>query len=371
MALLEASSDLENLRRLASDFRICGLYEEAALISQLIGNIPSYSPRMSTTLPTQLSDQEQAAADQFNLRNYSMVAVLVSGEETEISFCLLVNALLMSIEQDSILLPTADAKTQKTLRLSQLIGKVSISKLGSISCYLVGKAQELLGENAKAAESFKAAGILNSLNLPALLKLPPVSLNPKSWMTRLAAGLIGGDAKVVKEVASDFPNLKKLQLNLAKAVDRAEGEKVLAKLFADGLQGSLEGASLFSHILFLQRKTAELAKLARDCFELDRCSPETLKVLADHFALLGQRDKAILSLRKAAQITPKDASIWILLGHSFIELRNIPAAIHAYSKAKEISPDEPASNSSLAMAYDLLGQKSFAEYYLKKANQNN
>lgn len=368
MALLEASKDLENLRRLASDFRICGLYEEAALLSQLIGTIPSYSPRMAMTLPTQLSDKEQEAADQFNLRNYSRVQIVLSGEETEIAFCLLVNSLLMSIEQDFILLPTADLKTQKTLKLSQLIGNVTVSKLGSISCYVLGNACASLGETVRANESYTASVASNSLNLPAMLKLPLSAIIKKnSWVTRLAAGLIGGDAHSIRDVASDFA-IRRLKLNLARAVDRAEGEQILNEVFARGLQGSLEGASLFSHILFLQRKNAELAKLAKECFDLDRCSPETLKVLADHFALLGQRDKAVLSLRKAAQITPKDASIWILLGHSFIELRNIPAAIHAYSKATEISPDEPAASSSLAMAYDLLGQKSFAEYYQKKAN---
>jgi len=355
MTLIEASSDLENLRKLAADFRVCCLFEEASSLTELIISIPSYSPRNS--LVTNLSDTEQAAADLFNLRQYSRVESMLNPVESEVSFCLVVYSLLLAAQQDMLLL---GRKKMRDLKLKELVSKIPLSNLGSIACYLVGNVHTHLGDAATAAACFAAAVKSNPLNLPALMKVENAE---GTWIGKYARALKGDDAL---EAMSDFPNVRKIQLAAAKAGERPEVS--LKNIFKNGLSGNLEGASLYSHFLFVEKNSAELDKLAKECFEIDRLSPETLKVVADNFTLHGQREKAVLALRKAAQISPGDASISILLGHAFLELRNIPAAIQAYSQAVEFAPKEPAACAALAMAYDLLGQKSFADYYQKKAS---
>ena len=359
MTLLEASRDLENLRRLASDFRVCGFFEEAHSLSEVILGIPSYSPRSPSSLPSPLSDLEQSASDLINLRYYARAVELLKSECSEIAFCMTMNALLLQLQQDRILLP---AKEINTISLRGYMSRGSTS-MGSIACYVLGNACNLLGDVIKATEWYRAAVASNPLNIAALSHLEVAS---SSWVNKFSNAMKG--VSDIDEIAQDFPGIRKLQLNLAASLSRDKAEKKLVEIFSKGLEGFLEGASAYGHLLFVQKKQSELSELASECFEIDRCSPETLKVVADHFAIQGLREKAVLALRKASQVTPEDAGVWVLLGHAFLELRNLPAAIHAYSKAMEIEPDEPSALRSLGMAYDLLGQKSFAQYYQNRAD---
>lgn len=47
----------------------------------------------------------------------------------------------------------------------------------------------------------------------------------------------------------------------------------------------------------------------------------------------GERTKSILSFQRAVKMNPSYASAWTLMGHEYVELKNISAAILCYQKA--------------------------------------
>lgn len=47
----------------------------------------------------------------------------------------------------------------------------------------------------------------------------------------------------------------------------------------------------------------------------------------------GERTKSILSFQRAVKMNPTYASAWTLMGHEYVELKNISAAILCYQKA--------------------------------------
>jgi hypothetical protein len=58
---------------------------------------------------------------------YSKVEAMLNPEETEISFCLYLNALLLSAQQDALLLAETDLKRQKYLKLKDLVKKATVA----------------------------------------------------------------------------------------------------------------------------------------------------------------------------------------------------------------------------------------------------
>lgn len=47
----------------------------------------------------------------------------------------------------------------------------------------------------------------------------------------------------------------------------------------------------------------------------------------------GERTKSILSFQRAVKMNPSYASAWTLMGHEYVELKNISAAMLCYQKA--------------------------------------
>jgi Flp pilus assembly protein TadD len=99
--------------------------------------------------------------------------------------------------------------------------------------------------------------------------------------------------------------------------------------------------------------------------------PISLVVSANLYLLDGQKENAVLALKKAVKVRPCYFEAWLLLGQSYIELRNLPAALHAYFEASRVNPDDRRAWKALGSVYDLLGQKTFADFYNRKAAVHN
>ena len=100
---------------------------------------------------------------------------------------------------------------------------------------------------------------------------------------------------------------------------------------------------------------AELAYLAHHCNEVDRfrsetccvtggklfkksiykkLEPHSLFIIAgNYYSLRQQHDKAVLYFERAVKLDPSYISAWTLMGHEYMELKSISAAIHAYRQA--------------------------------------
>jgi anaphase-promoting complex subunit 8 len=66
---------------------------------------------------------------------------------------------------------------------------------------------------------------------------------------------------------------------------------------------------------------------------LDKFRPETCKVLANFYSSQNKHTEAIKYLYRALMLNSKDFSIWILLGHEYMELKNEQAALQCYKNS--------------------------------------
>ena len=54
---------------------------------------------------------------------------------------------------------------------------------------------------------------------------------------------------------------------------------------------------------------------------------------ANYYSLRSQHEKALLYFQRALKLNPHYLSAWTLIGHEYMEMKNITAAIEAYRQA--------------------------------------
>ncbi len=58
--------------------------------------------------------------------------------------------------------------------------------------------------------------------------------------------------------------------------------------------------------------------------------------MVNFYSLRGDHEKAVASFRRALRVDAGYATALTLLGHEFVELRNLPAAMESYRRAVEV-----------------------------------
>lgn len=106
----------------------------------------------------------------------------------------------------------------------------------------------------------------------------------------------------------------------------------------------------------------------------------------NYYALKGEHEKAVQYFSRAVRLNPKFVSAYILMGHEYMEMKNIHAAIRSYRKAAGTSllqiprPVYPADSLylsdinirdyrawyGLGQTYELLKMPHYAIYYYQK-----
>eukprot|EP01023_Acetabularia_acetabulum_P004526 TRINITY_DN11915_c0_g1_i1.p1 TRINITY_DN11915_c0_g1~~TRINITY_DN11915_c0_g1_i1.p1 ORF type:complete len:569 (+),score=67.32 TRINITY_DN11915_c0_g1_i1:56-1762(+) len=131
----------------------------------------------------------------------------------------------------------------------------------------------------------------------------------------------------------------------------------------------LNGAEIYSNVLWMQQQHVQLSALAQKAVKIDKFSTETCCIIGNYYALALQHEKAILYFRRAITLDKSNVEAWILLGHEYIEERNTEASMHAYHAALELQPYDSRCYYGLGYAYKLLNMPLAAIHYLKKASQ--
>lgn len=90
----------------------------------------------------------------------------------------------------------------------------------------------------------------------------------------------------------------------------------------------------------------------------------------DWYLSLRKPDKAIAEMEKLIAAFPTDTRYYNLLADLYIGTKQLDKALQMYEKIKELSPNEPYLNLSLAQYYKIKGDFTMSFEYLKKAYGN-
>jgi len=129
----------------------------------------------------------------------------------------------------------------------------------------------------------------------------------------------------------------------------------------------LTNVAAFSDLLFVKEARAELSHLAHRVFRVDRYRAESCCVVGNYYGLKGQHDRAVTYFKRALQANRNFQAALILLGHEYIELQNIPAALETYRQAAEASPSDHRAWYGLGHVYELNRMFYYSLYYYNKA----
>jgi anaphase-promoting complex subunit 8 len=96
----------------------------------------------------------------------------------------------------------------------------------------------------------------------------------------------------------------------------------------------LENMDTYSNILYVKELKPQLSYLAHETTRIDQYRVETCCVVGNYYSIKGRHEKAVLYFRRALKLDRKYLAAWTLMGHEYLELKNPPAAIEAYRRAR-------------------------------------
>jgi anaphase-promoting complex subunit 8 len=129
----------------------------------------------------------------------------------------------------------------------------------------------------------------------------------------------------------------------------------------------LETMELYSNLLFVKEDVAGLSELAQSLSQIDKFRPETLTVSGNFFAINGKHEEAVAQFAMALRFDSSFTFAWTLIGHEFVELENISAAIAAYTKAYEANPRDFRALYGLGRAFEMSKMPYHAIFYYRNA----
>lgn len=129
----------------------------------------------------------------------------------------------------------------------------------------------------------------------------------------------------------------------------------------------LETLELYSNILYVKQDIAALSELSQSLSQINKFRPETLAVSGNFYAINGHHDEAISNLAMALRQDSSFYFAWTLIGHEFVELDNITAALSAYSKAYEVNQHDFRAIYGIGRVYELTKMQFHAVFHYRKA----
>ena len=128
----------------------------------------------------------------------------------------------------------------------------------------------------------------------------------------------------------------------------------------------LSNVDTLAYLYYVREAKAELSTLARRAVQLDKFKVETCCVVGNYFALKGQHEHAVAYFKRALRHNRRYQGVHTLLGHEFVELKNLPAAIEAYRAAVDINPRDFRAWYGLGQAYEIAKMHFYSLYYYRK-----
>ncbi|KAK9471955.1 anaphase promoting complex subunit 8 [Dipodascopsis tothii] len=129
----------------------------------------------------------------------------------------------------------------------------------------------------------------------------------------------------------------------------------------------LDSMEVYSNILYVTERRAKLAYLAQLASATDKFRPETCCIIANYCSLQSEHEKAVVYYRRALTLNRNFLGAWTLMGHEYIELKNIRAAIESYRRAVGISNKEVRAWYGLGQAYEVIEMYNYSFFYYQRA----
>lgn len=145
-----------------------------------------------------------------------------------------------------------------------------------------------------------------------------------------------------------------------------EAQQLYEEIFATDLM-YMEGADIYSNILYVKEDRVQLSMLANRCMKTDKFRLQTCCVIGNYYSLRGQHDQALAYFRRALKLNRNYLSAWTLMGHEYMEMKNTSAAVEAYRRAVDINPKDFRAWYGLGQTYELLTMPLYTLYYYQKA----
>uniref|UniRef100_A0A7I5E9M7 TPR_REGION domain-containing protein n=1 Tax=Haemonchus contortus TaxID=6289 RepID=A0A7I5E9M7_HAECO len=260
--------------------------------------------------------------------------------------------------------------------------------------YLEGKIQASLGVSQAAAATMKEVLKMDSRFWPAwqdlvqlidnvdeiaackalCTKSPETSWMP-DWFESLAMSRFHMDAEALKKaellVARGLPGIPMILTQIAACSNHLHDHEKTVELFKcirtmDPLR--IEQMNLYSDSLYIRGDRVQLCDLAHSFFETHKYCFETCCIVGNYYGLRRENEQAIRFFQRALRLNPGVASIWVLVGHEFMELKNNAAACMSYRRAIEVDPQDYRGWYGLGQMYDIIKMPTYSLFYYQQAH---
>ncbi|PWA01269.1 hypothetical protein BB558_002636 [Smittium angustum] len=337
------------------------------------------------------------AKTSFDLREFAKTHYLLCNSKSNKSKFLRWFSLFLEIEKkETSKLITKESVNNMVLNLSQEIEEQK-EKLDGFGFYMFGLTLKKLGQDEKALKQF-----ITSVNM--------YEYNWGAWlMIEKCMDFSKNCSIIYSSLPKSLPKLAfKIHINLEIQVflENNEPEITISKYlnllkhifpkspFVTGMEGiyhynlrnyekaeiileqryevdpfCLDLVDIHSNVLYVMENKQRLSKLAKKCTELQRHRPETCCVVANYYSLRGEHEKSIIYFERALKLDPSYFSVWTLLGHEYMHLKNTSQAVSAYRKAVEANKRDYRAWYGLGLTYELLNLTHYAIYYFQRASK--
>ncbi|GLU12243.1 hypothetical protein SLE2022_289390 [Rubroshorea leprosula] len=129
----------------------------------------------------------------------------------------------------------------------------------------------------------------------------------------------------------------------------------------------VEDMDVYSNVLYTKECFSALSYLAHRVILTDKYRPETCCIIGNYYSLKGQHEKSVMYFKRALKLNKNYLSAWTLMGHEYVEMKNIPAAVDAYRRAVDISPRDYRAWYGLGQTYEMMGMPFYALHYFRKS----
>mmetsp|Transcript_1665 Transcript_1665/g.1667 ORF Transcript_1665/g.1667 Transcript_1665/m.1667 type:complete len:374 (+) Transcript_1665:388-1509(+) len=175
---------------------------------------------------------------------------------------------------------------------------------------------------------------------------------------------------VLSSLEKIFPNSQVVRSQIALAYynlrDYHNAQEIFERNHLDDPY-RLENLDVYSNILYVKEKRAELSHLAHTCVKVDKFRPETCCIIGNYYSLKGQHEKAVINFQRALKVDRKYLPAWTLMGHEYVELRNTAAAVQCYRQAVEVNRCDYRAWYGLGQTYEMLHLHLYSLHYYKRA----